>query len=116
MDYRCPICRETLIKRKLSHAIVARMELDCTHCKKRIRLNVHWVEELIVLLAFALFLVLAAFAYWSQNQGLLLFAFGAAMVSGLVLPLLDKTYLRTWPRYATLIQPGKDSTPKEPHQ
>ena len=47
---------------------------------------------------------LAAFAYWLQNQSLVLFAFGAAMGGALALPLLEHTYLRTWPRYVSTVQ------------
>ena len=79
------------------------MEIDCSHCKSTIRLNVHWAEEIIVLLSFGTIIVLAAFAYWFESQGLVLSAFGAAMAGALALPLLEKTYLRTWPRYVSSV-------------
>ena len=104
MDYRCPVCGANLGKRKLSRAVVARMEIDCSHCKSKIRLNIHRAEVIIVLLNFGTIIVLAAFAYWFQSQGLVLSALGAAMVGALALPLLEQTYLRTWPRYASSIQ------------
>ena len=80
------------------------MEIDCSHCKGTIRLNVHRAEEIVVLLDFAAIIVLAAFAYWFQSRGLVLAALGAAMVGALALPLLERTYLRTWPRYATIVR------------
>jgi len=104
MDYRCPLCRANLERRKLIHAIVAQMEIDCSYCKSKIRLNVHRVEVVIVLLNFGTVIALATSAYWSQSQGLLLGAFGAAMVGALALPVLERTYLRTWPRYASIVQ------------
>ncbi len=107
MDYRCPSCGANLAKRKLSHAVVARMEMDCSHCTSTIRLNVHQAEVVIVVLSFGAFVALAAFAYWWQHQGLMLFAFGAAMVGAAALPLLEQTYLRSWPRYASMIQKPK---------
>jgi DNA-directed RNA polymerase subunit RPC12/RpoP len=103
MDKRCPICRADLGARKLSQAIVARMEIDCPHCMSRVRLNYHWTEVIAVFLGFGAFVVLAALAYRLQSQGLMLFAFGAAMAGALALPVLERTYLRSWPRYAPIL-------------
>ena len=100
MDYRCPVCGENLGRRKLTQAVVTQMETECSGCKSSISLNVHWVEEIVVLLSCGAIVVLAAFAYWFQSQGLVITALGAAMLGALALPLLEKTYLRTWPRYA----------------
>jgi hypothetical protein len=83
------------------------MEIDCSHCKSTIRLNVHRAEEIVVLLSFGTIIVLAAFAYWFESQGLVLSALGAAMMGALALPLLEQTYLRTWPRYASSVQRPK---------
>ena len=104
MDYRCPVCRANLERRKLSQAIVARMEIDCSHCMSKIRVNVHRAEVIIVLLNFGTVIALATSAYWSQSQGLLLGAFGAAMAGALALPVLERTYLRAWPRYASIVK------------
>lgn len=104
MDHRCPLCAGSLAKRKLSQSIVARMEIDCSHCKRRIRLNPHPAEVIVVLLGFGAFVVLAGFAYALQSEGLALMAFGAAMVGALALPLLERTYLRSWPRYARMAE------------
>jgi hypothetical protein len=100
MDYRCPLCSTNLGKRKLTQAIVARMESECSSCKGIIRLNVHRAEAILVVLDFAAIVVLAVFAYRTQSHELALAAFGAAMAGALALPLLENTYLRNWPRYA----------------
>ena len=102
MDHRCPLCGGSLAKRKLSQSIVARMEIDCSHCKGRIRLNLHPAEASVLLLSFGTFVVLAALAYALQSQGLALMAFGTAMVGALALPLLERIFLRSWPRYARM--------------
>ena len=104
MHYRCPVCAANLGNRKLSHAVVARMEIDCPHCKNKIRLNVHRAEVIVVLLTFGTIVALSTFAYWFQSRGLALLAFGAAMVGALALPLLERTFLRTWPRFAVIVQ------------
>lgn len=102
MNCHCPICRMDLGRRKLGHAIVARMEIECSYCKNNIRLNVHQAEHVIVLLSFGLFVALAGLAYLLQSQALALVAFGAAMLGAASLPLLERTYLRDWPRYARI--------------
>jgi len=80
------------------------MTIDCPNCKSTIRHNFHRAEVMIVLLSFGTFVATAALAYWLQSQGLMLCAFGAAMVGALGLPLIERTYLRTWPRYALTVQ------------
>lgn len=100
MDYRCPVCAANLGRRKLTQAVITQMETECSGCKSEIRLNVHWAEEIVVLLSIGTLVVLAAFAYRFQSQGLVIAALAAAMLGALALPLLEKTYLRTWPRYA----------------
>lgn len=104
MDYRCPVCRENLAKRRLTQAVVVRMQIECSSCNSRIQHNFHPAEVFVVVSGFGTFVVLAAFAYWLQSQHLMLFAFGAAMVSALALPLLERTYLRSWPRYTSTVQ------------
>ena len=99
MDYRCPLCSVNLGKRKLTQAIVARMETECSSCKGRIRLNVHRAEAVTVVLGFSAIVVFAVLAYRTQSHDLALAAFFAAMAGALALPLLEHTYLRTWPRY-----------------
>ena len=100
MDYRCPLCEANLGRRRLTQAIVTQMEIECSGCKSRIQLNVHWLEEIVVLLSFGTIVVLAGFAYWFQSQGLVIAAVGTAMLGALALPLLEKTCLRRWRRYS----------------
>lgn len=102
MDYHCPVCRVKLTKRKFSHAVVARMEIECSHCRNTIRHNFHRAEVVVIYLSFGVFVVAAAFAYRLQSQGLMLVALGAAMAGALALPLLERTWLRSWPRYAAI--------------
>lgn len=107
MDYRCPICRADLGHRKLSQAIVARMEMACSRCQGRIRLNVHRAEMVVVMFNFGAIVVMGALAYGFQSQALVLVALAAAMAGMAALPLLERTYLRSWPRYtASVRSPG----------
>ena len=99
MDYRCPVCNIDLRSRKLSQAIVARMQIDCSHCYSTIRVNVHRAEVAVVLLSFGSIGLLAMSSYWLQSRVLALLAFGVAMIGALALPLLEKIFLRSWPRY-----------------
>jgi len=86
---------------------VARMEVECRHCKSVVRLNIHPAEMILVWLIFGAIIVLAALGYWLQSRGLMLSMFGAAMAGALALPLLEKVCLRSWPRYAAIVQrPG----------
>ena len=112
MDCRCPACGKDLGRRKLGHSVVARMEVDCTHCKSRIRVNVHRAETMLVLFNFVAIAVFFGGAYWLRNQTLAVVAFGAAMLGALALPLLEKIWLRDWPRYAPL-PPRSDPPPAE---
>lgn len=107
MDYRCPVCGTNLGKRKLTQAIVTRMEIDCSDCKNTVRLNIHRAEAILVVVDFGAIILLGALAYWFQSRSLALAAFGAAMVGALALPLLEHTYLRNWPRYVSSAQGPK---------
>ena len=104
MDNRCAVCAVDLGSRKLSQSIIARLEIECSHCRNPIRLNVHRAETAIVLLNGALMLALAASAYLSASQHLTLSLLGGVMLSMLGLPVLEHTYLRAWPRYARIVQ------------
>jgi hypothetical protein len=77
------------------------MDIDCSHCGSKIHLNVHRAEEITVLLSFGAVIALAACAYWLDSRALMLAAFGAAMLGALALLLLERSYLRAWPRYAS---------------
>jgi DNA-directed RNA polymerase subunit RPC12/RpoP len=99
MDYRCPLCHADLGRRKVTQAIITRMEMECPHCRTVVRMTVHRAEEVIVAVSFGAILLLAALAYRFQSEGLVLVAFGAAMAGSLALPVLERTWLRTWRRY-----------------
>jgi len=99
MDYRCPLCGTNQKKTKFGQSMVTRMEVECSHCRAILRLNVHRVENLVVLLNFAVIVVLAAFAWWLQSRNLVLVAVGAAMAGAAALPLLEQIFLHNWPRY-----------------
>lgn len=110
MDHSCPVCNRLIDKNKLSRAIVSAMATDCPHCMHRIHLNIHRAEAFIVLLNFSLIVILAAFAWWLQSRDLVLAMLAAIMVGALVLPLLEKIWLRHWPRY---ISPADGATSQE---
>lgn len=111
MNCHCPLCHVDLGRRKLGYAIVARMEVECSFCKNPIRLNVHPLENQVVLGSFGAFLGLAALAYLFKHQALALAAFAVAMLGAVALPVLERTVLRDWPRYARIAKrddPGRD--------
>ena len=109
MDYRCPVCRENIAKRRLSQTVLVGLEIECPRCKSVVRHNVHRVESAIILGNFAVLVILAAFAYWLQSKDLVIVIVFAAVMGAAALPLLEHTYLRNWPRYAAL---GPKSEPK----
>ena len=107
MDYRCPVCGGDLGKRRLGQNIVAKMAIECKHCNSVVFLNVHPAEKIIVMFNFAVIVLLAAFAWWFQSRNLVLVAVAAAMAGASAMPLLERTYLRRWPRYVSYAPPGK---------
>ena len=102
MDYRCPLCRNIIIRRRLSQTVMLGLEIECPHCKRLIRHNVHRAETFIIMLNFAAILVLGVFAYRLRSQGLLIATLGVAMAGAAALPLIEHTLLRNWPRYAAI--------------
>ena len=102
MDHRCPHCGRDLVARKLSQAIIARMEIDCPHCKRRIRVNVHRAEEVVTFGTLAAFALFAGLGYWLERESLYAAAFGVAMLGAGALPLAERVWLRTWPRYVPM--------------
>ncbi len=83
----------------MSQAIVTKMSIECPHCKNTIGLNVHRAEEIAVLLSFGIAIALAGFGYWLQSRGFAAAALFAALAGSGSVPLLERTYLRAWPRY-----------------
>ncbi len=102
MDHRCPLCGRDLAARRLSQMNIARMEIDCPYCKRRIRVNVHRAEEALIVASFGAFALLAALGYWLDREGFYLAAFAAAMAGAAALPLAERLWLRTWPRYVPM--------------
>ena len=100
MDYRCPICGIDAGLRKFAHSVVARMEVDCPGCMNRLQLNVHPIETAVSVFGFTTFVALGALAYWLQSQSLLMLALVAGLSGASATPLLGRTYLRDWPRFA----------------
>jgi hypothetical protein len=102
MNYRCPACNADLGRKTRGRDIVSRMEMDCAQCKVRLRFNVHKAEAAVIVLDFAAIILLGALAYWLQSQVMALLAFGAAALGAAVLPLLERIWLREWPRYVLI--------------
>lgn len=100
MDYRCPACGKDLGKRKRIGAVIARMEIDCLHCRSRIQLNLHPLETRLVIGSFGAFLALAALGYLLHGNALIVLALVAGMAGPMALPVIERTWLRDWPRYA----------------
>ena len=99
MDNRCAACGKDLGRRKLGYSVVARMDVDCFHCHGALQVNPHPLERALVLGGTGTVLALAVLSYRMQNQGLLLAAMAAGMAAGGALALLERTWLRDWPRY-----------------
>lgn len=99
MDHRCPICHAEQKKQKFGQSLVARMNIECAHCGKLLRLNVHKLESMVVFLNFTAIVLLAIVAYKIQSRELALVAVFLALAGSAALPLLERTYLRKWPRY-----------------
>ena len=101
MDYRCPECGADLGRRRRGKPVMLRLEIDCTECMRPIRLNIHRAEMAIVFVDFGLIVLLAAAGYWSQSRTPVLWALAAAALGASALPLVERTWLRDWPRYAS---------------
>jgi hypothetical protein len=99
MDHRCPACNGSLAKRKLIDAVITRMESECLHCKRKLRLNVHGVEQAAIIINFFTIVGLGALAYYFKSEPLMLATFAAVLIGSLVMPVMERTWLRSWPRY-----------------
>jgi hypothetical protein len=75
------------------------MDLECPHCAGPLRVNVHHAETGLVLAIVGGCLALAALAYALRSQPLLLFALGAGMAGAVATYVLERVWLRSWPRY-----------------
>lgn len=99
MDTRCPLCGRDLGTRKLAGSIVARMDVECTHCAGLLSVNVHRTEAALVLAGVGICVALAALAYALRSQALLLLALAGAVATAAANHLLERFWLRSWPRY-----------------
>ncbi len=99
MNYHCPACEKDLGTRKLSQAVISRLEIECLYCKSKLSFNVHHSEFVIVVFNFVAIIAFFACAYWYPTEQLAYYAFVAAMVGALMLPVLEQTWLRAWPRF-----------------
>jgi DNA-directed RNA polymerase subunit RPC12/RpoP len=109
MDNRCPVCGKDLGRRKLAHSIVARMDVDCPHCGGGLSVHVHPAERILVLAGAGGTLALAVLSYLAQSQALMMAALGAGMVAAAAASVLDRIWLRDWPRYVPRrLRPGME--------
>ena len=100
MNHHCPQCGRDLGRKKLSHSIVARMNLECPHCRAPLSLNLHPGETTTVIAATCIAVPLALLSLALHDRVLLAWALGAAMAGALAVFVLERTWLRAWPRYA----------------
>jgi len=101
MNHRCPLCGADLAQSKAARSLIARMNVDCPRCLGRLQMNVHRAETVLVLASVAGCVALAALAYARQSQGLLLAALGLGMAGAAALHVIERTWLRDWPRFRT---------------
>jgi len=101
MDYRCPQCGADLRRKKLSHSVVARMDLDCPHCRARLRMNLHRSETTTVIAAAGVAMPLAILALSLHSGALLFAALGVAVAGAAAVNWVERAWLRAWPRYVT---------------
>ena len=80
MIHRCPACHGSLSKRKLVDAVITRMESECPHCKRRLRLNVHRAEQTAVIVNFAAIVGLGGLAFALKSEPLMVAAFCAVLL------------------------------------
>ena len=92
----CPICGSPA---EVTDVVIESYDVDCPQCKKTVKLNLHPVELVAIFVAFGATLLLGLLGYWLEVRGLMLGAFGAAMLGALAIPLIETVYLRSWPRY-----------------
>lgn len=75
------------------------MEIDCPACQRRLRLNLHPLETAVVLAGAGTFVAVALLAYQRQSQGLLLAALAVGMAAMGAVHVVERYWLRDWPRY-----------------
>lgn len=99
MDNRCPLCGKDLGRKKLAYAVVARMDLECPHCRRALSMNLHRGETALVILGTGGALVLLVLSLTTRSQALLLAALGVGAAAAGAESALERFWLRRWPRY-----------------
>jgi hypothetical protein len=111
MDHRCPYCGADLAGRRLSQPIIARAEVDCTKCKRQLKVNLHPAEEALTFATLGGFLLFVLLGYWTKHQGFYAAAFAFALLGAGALPLAERLWLASWPRYVKpLPKPGSEGS------
>lgn len=75
------------------------MDVECPHCAAPLSVNVHRAESGLVLGSVGGCVALAALAYALRSQSLLLWALGGGLSGAGATYLLERVWLRSWPRY-----------------
>lgn len=99
MDFRCPNCGKDLAKRKLAHSIIAKLELDCPGCMRRLRMNIHEVESAVTTLFSLGFVGMLLAGIVLERQDLMGIGIVVGLLGGAASFLVERLYLRDWPRY-----------------
>ena len=88
-----------LAHRKLAQSIIAKMEIDCPGCMQRLEMNVHPVETGAMLLYCVGFVLPVIFGYVLERRDLMGAGVGIGIAGAAAIYLIERTYLRGWPRY-----------------
>lgn len=99
MDNRCPLCGKDLGRKKLAYAVIARMDMECPHCRRGLSMNLHRAETAIVILGTGGALVLLVLSLYTRSQALLLAALAIGAAAAAAEFALERFWLRRWPRY-----------------
>src|SRR5512134_533889 len=100
MDNRCPLCGKDLGRKKLAYAVIARMDMECPHCKGGLSMNLHRGETAVVILGTGSALLLLILSLYARSQALLLAAMAVGAAAAGAEFALERFWLRRWRRYA----------------
>lgn len=99
MDNRCPLCGKDLGRKRLAYAVIARIDMECPHCRRGLSMNLHRGETAIVILGTGSAVVLLVLSLYTRSQALLLAALGVGAAAAGAELALERFWLRRWPRY-----------------
>jgi hypothetical protein len=99
MDYRCPHCGHDLAKRKLAFSVIAKMEVDCPGCKRRLTMNIHGLESSVTTLVALGFVGTLLAGIMLENRTLVGAGIVIGLAGGVATLLVERVVLRGWPRY-----------------